>query len=118
MDMDPAFPSLSEWTRRRRTAASRAWVIVLVMLGLLGLHAQGQPGAAFAIVCLGAALAWVVGVRLVALEMLLVDLGRRRRRLPRERPGSHVPMVEGERRYRRPRPMRGAAPVLSILHGA
>ena len=74
------FPSLSEWRLQRQRASTRALVILLVMLALAGGMAAGAlPGGGFAIVCLGAALSWVVGVRLAGLELALVALARRHR---------------------------------------
>lgn len=71
---------LSDWRVLRRHASVRAidlLIIMLVMAMLLGSDWAG--GARFSIVCLGAVLAWVAGVRLVAAEMGLVGLARRHR---------------------------------------
>lgn len=76
--MKTPFASLSHWRQQRRRASSRALAILATMLGL-AVAMESWPGAGFAIVCLGAALSWVVGVQLVGLELALLALARRHR---------------------------------------
>lgn len=78
--MSNPLSSLTEWRSQRRHSSVRAidlLMIMLVLAVLLGTEWGG--GAGFSIVCLGAVLAWVAGVRLVAAEMGLVGLARRHR---------------------------------------
>lgn len=78
--MNRSLPTLSDWRALRRTASVRAIDLLIIMLVLAMLLGSGWGGGAgFSIVCLGAVLAWAVGVRLVAAEMGLVGLARRHR---------------------------------------
>jgi len=78
--MTPTPSSLSDWRALRHQASACALHLLAIMLGLALLFgSEWGQGARFAVVCLGAALAWFAGVRLVAAEMGLVGLARRHR---------------------------------------